>query len=162
MTNLEMLNTDVDRVANAIIELVECTDGPVTLPQLDREVRGFKSKGGRSWQLYVDTGSGESMLWEGMTEAGYLALSQVIFRRRIAIQPVTRELYRSAETELPDDENWLPIIMHPKIDANVGHERFLIRVPPSEVDEFIARGGRGYSILKPPRFRSYTRDQYAV
>jgi hypothetical protein len=167
MTNAKQTEKEAVRIADAIVELVERTDGPVTLPRLDREIPGFAQKeGGASWQYVREHDAGETVFWEGMTEAGCHALRRVISGRRVAIQSVTHEMYRVAEDQLPVDENWSPIILHPKVDANVDHECFLMRLPPSIVDAFFAKaaveGRRGYSLLKPPRFRCYTRDQYAA
>src|SRR5580704_6670940 len=88
MSTAQQLEKEARRIADAIVTLVERTDGPVTLARLDREIPGFSQTDGPSWEYYVEHDAGETVIWEGMTEAGHLALRKVISGRRVAIQPV--------------------------------------------------------------------------
>lgn len=156
------IEKDADRIADAIVDLVERTDGPVTFSRLDREIASFAQKDGPAWQYFHEHAGVETVIWEGMTEAGYEALRQVLEGRRLAIQFVTRELYQEAEDNFPQGENWHPVILHPKVDANVEMGRFLMRMPAQLIAAAAAEGRQGFSLLKPTRLRSYTRDHYAT
>src|SRR5262249_17925256 len=64
------------RIAEAIVELVEDADGPVTLYRLDQEIPGFAKQDPPSWShmLFGD----EKFIWSGMTKAGHIALGYVL------------------------------------------------------------------------------------
>ncbi len=49
MKTERQLEKDTRRIADAIVELVERTDGPVTLVQVEREVPGFAKHDAPSW-----------------------------------------------------------------------------------------------------------------
>src|SRR5712691_10899819 len=72
------LEKQANGIADAIVQLVERTDGPETLARIDREVPGFAQNDGRSWQYYIEHDAGETIIWEGMSEAGRLALCKVM------------------------------------------------------------------------------------
>ena len=45
----KQMEKQASRIAGAIVDLVERTDGPVTLEQIEREVEGFVTSGPPSW-----------------------------------------------------------------------------------------------------------------
>ena len=49
MRTNEQIENQASRIADAIVGLVERTDGPVTLTQIEREVEGFMTKEPQSW-----------------------------------------------------------------------------------------------------------------
>ena len=124
------LERDVKRMANAIVELVEQTDGPVTLTRLDRDIPGFSKKDDPSWSYEVDAPLGEVVtevvIWNGMTEAGSMALQSVLRGRRVAIQFVSVILYL-LEGHIINDENWLPAVLLPARAANWDTPMWLVR-----------------------------------
>src|SRR5262249_41987456 len=83
------------RIANAIVDLVERTDGPVTFTQIEREVEGFATNEPSSWAYALGERPGQPavVVWNGMSEAGAAALCQVMLGRRVAVQIVTPDLY---------------------------------------------------------------------
>ena len=90
MKTERQLEKDTRRIADAIVELVERTDGPVTLARVHREVAGFTKPEPPSWAHVVTHGRGEISFWYDMTKAGLAALINVMSNeRRVAIQFVT-------------------------------------------------------------------------
>jgi hypothetical protein len=55
-------------IANAIVDFVERTGGPVTLAQIEREVAGFKAGNKPSWEYVTGEDQDENLIWDGMTE----------------------------------------------------------------------------------------------
>jgi hypothetical protein len=45
----DQIEKSANRIADAIVELVERTDGPVTLAQVEREIPGFAKKDPPAW-----------------------------------------------------------------------------------------------------------------
>src|SRR5579863_735497 len=88
MNKTQQLEKEAGRVGDAIVALVERTDGPVTLARLDREIPGFAQREGPVWEYAVHNGPPEKVIWDGMTEAGCLALRKVISGRWVAVQLV--------------------------------------------------------------------------
>ena len=68
------IQKETRRIADAIVELVERTDGPVTLAQVEREVPGFAKHDAPSWGHVVTRPGREISFWYDMTEAGVAAL----------------------------------------------------------------------------------------
>ena len=70
MTTKERIENQANRIADAIVDLVERTDGPVTFTQIEREVEGFATKPS-SWayELGERPGQPAMVVWEGMSEA---------------------------------------------------------------------------------------------
>ena len=95
------LNQEIEkqtsRIADAIVELVEGTDGLVLLTQIDRDISGFAKETPPSWSKTINHEDRELLLWDGMTEAGAAALGHVIFGGRVAIQAVDARLYLLAK-----------------------------------------------------------------
>ena len=73
-------------MADAIVDLVGRTDGPVTLGEIDRKIPGFAANEPPSWNYYFELDDREVVIWDGMTKAGFLALRKVIRGRRVAVQ----------------------------------------------------------------------------
>src|SRR5947209_7290861 len=95
MTRNEQIENQAHRIADAIVDLVERTDGPVTFTQIEREVEGFATDEPSSWayELGERPGQPAAVIWDGVSEAGAAALRQAMCERRVAVQIVTRDLY---------------------------------------------------------------------
>src|SRR5947209_17273910 len=95
MTTKKQTEKQATRIADALVDLVERTDGPVTLARIEREVEGFMTKGPPSWSYTLGERPEQPavVVWGGMTEAGAAALRQVMCERRVAVQFVTRAVY---------------------------------------------------------------------
>src|SRR5262249_50259174 len=102
----------VIRIANAIVDLVERTDGTVTFTQIEREVEGFATNEPSSWAYALGESPGRpaGVIWNGMSEAGAAALCRVMQERRVAVQIVTPDLYLD---RFPEDEKWIPLVLLP-------------------------------------------------
>jgi hypothetical protein len=141
------------RIANAIVALVERHDGPVTLARLDCEIPGFAQQAGPSWQFAHEHGGGEIVIWEGMTEAGYLALHEVMFGRRVAVELLSNPLPYFVADKFPECENWQPVLLLPVRAANMDTPRLLLHWPQDHRDNVIAiaaaEGKKGYKPLNP-------------
>jgi hypothetical protein len=157
-TNGQM-EKQASRIADAIVNLVERTDGYVTCAQIEREVECFAAKGPDSWVYLLSEGSGQRTLviWDGMTKAGALGLRQVMHERRVAVQFVIRDLYLDRFLE---DENWVPIVLLPVRAANLAGPRWLIRAPPAELDPTDPDLKGRFCFLTPGPVRS-TADQFS-
>jgi hypothetical protein len=144
MTSAKQTEKEAARIADAIVDLVEHSDGPVPLTRLDREIAGFAQKDEPSWQYM----RGKWVIWEGMTETGYLALQKIISGRLVAVQ----SLPASPLSHLFGcPENWQPIALHPARAANVDGPNILFHWPQADRDAFLAaaaaQGKRGYRPL---------------
>ncbi len=64
------IEKEASRIADAIVKLVERTDGPVTLAQVEREVAGFAEDEPPTWNFGIERGGVETVYWTGLTEAG--------------------------------------------------------------------------------------------
>jgi len=160
-TQLEKL---ANGIADLIVDLVERTDGPVTLAQIDREVPGFAKKEPPAWCHVVEHAGGEMFIWEGMTEAGHMALRQVMGGRKVAIQFVN-ELPYILEDCFIENENWWPIVLLPARAANLNSPNWLIRASQEYRDYCIKRAvaerKTGHQLLTPRSVR-FTADQFSV
>src|SRR2546423_1262464 len=106
------IEKQASRIADAIIELVERTDGPVTLARIDREISGFAQKGGPSWEYVIELpDGGEVVVWDGMTEAGLAALRKVMSGRRVAVQRLNFPLPHLLDESCPQRDNWMPVVL---------------------------------------------------
>jgi hypothetical protein len=143
-------------MADAIVQLVGRTDGPVTLARVEREISGFAKKDPPSWsQVLVD----ERFIWNGMTEAGCAALGQVIYGLRDAIQPVNVLPYL-VEDYIITDEHWWPIVLLPAKAANLQTPNFLVRVSPECREHSLAYGEKAKFLTPAPL--QFTADQFSV
>src|SRR5436305_14574736 len=83
------LETLSNKIADAIVKLVNAADGPVTLLQVEREVPGFAKNSLPASYFALPRSGAEDFVWGGMTEAGAAALRKVIYSGRVALQFVT-------------------------------------------------------------------------
>jgi flagellar biosynthesis regulator FlbT len=67
----------------------------------------------------------EQLVWNGMSEAGYLALRKVISERRVAIQLVNAVPYLLENCVVYDDD-WVPTMLLPAKAANLEAPRRLV------------------------------------
>jgi hypothetical protein len=128
MTTNEQIEKHANRIADAIVELVERCDGPVMLSRITREIPGFGTDKDPSWAYTVEHNEvGERTIWDGMTAAGRRALTQVIRGRRVAVQFVSALLYILEGCSI--NEHCLPIVLLPARAANLETPVFpLLRV----------------------------------
>jgi hypothetical protein len=151
-------------ISNAIVELVERTDGPVTLARIAREIPGFAKGGSPAWEYFVEHAGEECVIWDGMTEAGLAALRHSVSARKVAIQLVNHLPYL-AEDRILGHENWLPIVLLPKEAANLNTPNWLVRASQGGRDHCLARaameGRSDYQPLAPGPLR-FTADQFAI
>jgi hypothetical protein len=153
-----------NKIADAIVNLVNDTNGPVTLSQVEREVPGFKSEEQSIWQYLIENSGKEYLIWSGMSEAGYTALRKVISEHRVALQFVNVLPYILDDRLLYDDD-WLPSILLPAKAANLETPRRLLRASTHSQKTLMARavadGKSGYKILTPSPLR-LTADQFSL
>jgi hypothetical protein len=163
MTSNEQIEKQASGIADAIVDLVERTDGPVTLSQIDREIPGFAANGPPTWEYFIEHADGKIIIWNQMTEAGFTALRKVIRGRRIAVQFVNALRY-FLEDCFVDDERWWPIVLLPARAANLETPAFpLMRASQEYRDYCITRataeGKTGNRLLTPESVRS-TADRF--
>ena len=155
------LDKEAKRIADAIVELVERTDGPVTFTQIEREIPGFAAKGRRVWQYTIGETPEKPALvvWGDMTEPGVMALKRVMGERRVAVQYVTPVLYLDC---LLEHENWAPMVLLPARAANLDTLRWLMRAPETYLEHVptIPHLKECYRFLTPGPVGS-TADQFS-
>ncbi len=160
---MKQLDKAVSRIADAIVNLVEGSDGPVTLAELDRDIPDFATKERPAWNGSINTGDGDQLIWAGMTEAGQLALSKVLYEQRVAVQFVSLLPYLLERCVL-NEENWLPIVLLPAKAANLNTPKWLLRVSPG-CQEYCRRHAAAENkfvrLLTPSSIR-FTADQFAL
>jgi hypothetical protein len=153
------------RIADAIVELVERVDGPVTLARIDREIMGFAKNNPPSWQYVVEHRGGEALIWDGMTKAGLAALLTVMSGRRVAVQSLVNLLPYALEGGFPRRDNWMPVVLLPVRAANLDTPNWRMRCSQQTLEEFMrkaaATGTKGYHRLTPSAVRG-TADRFAV
>jgi hypothetical protein len=132
----------VQEIADAIVELVERTNGPVTLARIEREVSGFAKKEPPTFQYSARTVDEEAIIWDGMSEAGATALRVVMVGHRVAVQPVDVRPYL-AEGYLLKNGNWFPVVLLPARAANLQARNWLVRASPELLDDCVVRGKAG-------------------
>jgi hypothetical protein len=164
MTQAKKLEKQANVIADAIVDLVERTDGPVTLARLDREIQGFAEKESPSWEYVIEHGGGETLLWDGMTEAGLVALRKVMSGRMVAVQYLSNPILYFVEGNYPRNENWIPVVLLPVQAANLDTPNWRMRGSEQLVEQFMLmaaeRGERGYRRLTPSAIRN-TADRFA-
>jgi hypothetical protein len=143
------------RIADAIVERVERTDGPVTLARIAREIPGFAKNEPPAWEYFLERDDGETVIWNGMTEAGLTALRKIMSERKV--QYVNRLPY-IMEDRVVDDERWLPIVLLPARAANLDTPRWHVRCSEGYRDYCITMPG--HRPLTPTAVR-YTADQFS-
>ena len=165
MTQAKKLEKQASLIADAIVELVERTDGPVTLVRIDREVPGFAKKEPPSWEYVIEHGGGETLIWDGMTEAGLAALRKVMSGRMVAVQYLSNPILYFLEANYPRSENWIPVVLLPVRAANLDTPNWRMRGSEQLVAHFMRlaaeRGAGGYRRLTPSAVR-ITADRFAV
>jgi hypothetical protein len=144
-----------------LVELVERTDGPVTLAQIASEIPGFAhDEPGRT---VYELGR-ECVIWDRMTKAGAMALRDVFRKRKVAIQFVNPVIY-IVEDCVSNDENWRPIELLPKTAANMDTPNGLMRTSQGAHEYCIERaakeGRSDYQTLTPRPLR-FTADRFAT
>jgi hypothetical protein len=155
-TNRQMEN-QANRIADAIVDLVERNNGPVTFARIGREIPGFAKNEPPAWEYFLERDDGESVIWNGMTEAGLTALRKVMSERRVAVQYVNSLPYIQ-EDHFITDERWLQIVLLPARAANLDTPRWHVRCSPAYRDYCIA--APGHRPLTPTPVR-YTADQFS-
>jgi hypothetical protein len=162
MTTNMQFDKQVDRVADAIVGLVERTDGPVTLARVHREVDGFAQHEPPFWAHVVRCASGEVSFWCEMSKAGLAAFQKVMDERRIAIQFVNTLPY-VLDGCFRENENWQPIVLLPARAANLDGPKGLIRVPQEVQDQIARAAAEQKTSLRPlaPRYDGATADHFS-
>ena len=164
MSATKQLENLSNRIADAIVALVNDTDGPVTFSQIDLEVLGFKSEERSTWDYLIDNAGKEFLIWSGMSEAGFLALSKVISGHRVAIQYVNVLPYILDDFLLCDDD-WLPAVLVPAKAANLETPRRLLRMSEYNRDYIMQRAiadkKAGYTMRTPGPLR-FTADRFPL
>ena len=157
------LERRANKIANAIVELID-QDGPVTLAQINRDISGFAKKDDPSWSYHLDSVVGRWLIWNGMTEAGYIALRSVLLNRRVAVQWVDARPYRIENYILPD-ANWHPMLLLPVKGANLDSPDRLLRVSPEYQQHWLKLAAEeqipGYRALAPVPLR-FTTDHFCI
>jgi len=152
-------------LADAIVELVERTDGPVTLIQIEREILGFASNQPPSWEYVIEQDGGETLIWDGMTEAGEAALRKVMSGRMVAVQYLSNPILYFLEDRYPQCENWMPVVLLPTRAANLETPKWLMRFSENFLDlcmRMAADAGKlGYRRLTPSVVRN-TADRFSA
>jgi hypothetical protein len=148
------------RIADAIVELVESTDGPVTLSQLERDIPRFAKKEPPSWEYVVENNGTDTVIWNGMTKAGLAALRNAMSGRRVAVQILTSPIpYLLEGGSYPTCENWIPVVLLPITAANLDTPNWRIRASQLVLQQ--AAGRQGYRPLTPSTI-SRTADRFAA
>jgi len=166
MTHLQQIEKQACHIADAIIELVERIDGPVTLARLHREIPGFAKEAPYVWDYVIERNDGETIIWTDMTEAGFKGLRKAISARRIALQLlVSPLLYIIEGLYYPQVENWTPVVLLPARAANLDTPNWRMRSSAAfqkHCMETAARSGvQGYRLLTPGPVRR-TADQLSI
>jgi hypothetical protein len=165
MTHIQQTEKLARRIADAIVELVEHTDGPVPLGQLNRDIPDFASEEPDAWEYYLERNDGETIIWTNMTEAGVVGLRKAISERRIAIQVLANPLPYVIAWPYPQCENWLPVVLLPAKAANLDTPKWLMRASAAyqkhRMEETAVSGELGYRLLTPGPVRC-TADQFSV
>ena len=153
-------NSKVARIADAIVDLVKRTDGPVPLNRIDDQVPGFRAPCGPSWCYFIRHNTGEVIIWNGMTKAGYKALRHVLHERKVALQFVNVIPYVLEDVRLLDPA-WQPAVLLPARAANIDGPNWAFRVPPAAVHPFLSRpGADGRHRALQPQAGCFTADRF--
>lgn len=156
--------TEVERIANEIVDLVERTDGPVLLNEVDEIVRGFSKPRGPSYSYFASKNGREVTFWYNMTYAGQKALQHVLETRRVAVQLVNQLPYFLEGVRFCDD-TWQPIVLLPLRAANLETPNFNVRLTANLQKAYLehVRATRrvGYRPLAPLPVR-FTADRFSL
>jgi hypothetical protein len=168
MSTANQLNRLSNKIADAIVDLVNETDGPVTLSQVALEIPGFATQEPTTHGYALGSSAGAEMLiWAGMSEAGYSALRKIINGRRVAIQFVSALPYilDSSPAYCPIYDDWQPTMLLPAKAANLETPRCLIRASDGYRSHTMRRAAadkrEDYKMLTPSPLR-FTADQFSI
>ena len=161
----KQMEKQASHIADAIVDLVERTDAPVTLARIDREIPGFATNEHPAWEYLLENENGEAVIWTGMTHAGRTALSKVIRGRKVAVQFVNLLPYILEHCRI-DDEHWCPIVLLPARVANLETPAFpLMRASKKQQDYWIKRAtaeGKTGNRLLTPGSECYMADCFSL
>lgn len=151
------LGSNVNRIADGIVDLVEQANGPVLFNDLDDKVPGFHSTSDPAYSYFA--GREDSVVWDGMSEAGLKALGKVLRERRVAVQMVHLVLplmvgKRVAESSVP------PYVLLPVRAANMETPSWAMRVSSKMQQMMLSAGKRGYHSVAPQHVR-FTADDFS-
>jgi hypothetical protein len=157
------LENHSNKLADAIVDLVNAKNGPVTFSEIELEIAGFAKRDPPAMGYAIELRSGkEILIWSGMSEAGYLALRKIISGRRVAIQFVSLLPY--IFDSCPSDEDWVPAMLLPAKAANLEVPRRLMRTSEYCRKGIMTRAAAekkaGYRLLTPSPMR-FTADQFS-
>jgi hypothetical protein len=150
----------VGRIADAIVDLVESTGGPVLLHELDQKVSGFKARGRWGYNYFITNNGKEIIYWQGMTEAGLEAFRSVLNGQRVAVQYVSGLLYFMDGVQVSADP-WEPIALLPVRAANIETPKWAIRASPAARATALSLAGGAFRPLTPQPVR-FTADDFCT
>jgi hypothetical protein len=160
VSRLHGKKTRVERIADAIVSLVERTDGPVFLHEIEQEIAGFRATGKKGYIYFIERDGKETIFWAGMTKCGFEALQSVLKNRRVAMQYVSYLPYFFDGVEIGVD-GWQPIALLPVRAANLATPKWDMRVSPEAQQVALAAGTVRFRPLTPQPIR-FTADQFAT
>jgi hypothetical protein len=152
--------TRIERIADAIVALVERTNGPVFLHEIDQEIAGFKATGKNGYIYFIERDGKETVFWAGMTKCGFEALQSVLKNRRVAVQYVSGFPY-VFDGVYVDLDNWQPMVLLPVRAANLATPKWDMRVSHEAQQVALAAGTVRFRPLTPQPIR-FTADQFAT
>jgi hypothetical protein len=148
------------RIADAIVDLVDRSEGPVPLNKIDEQVPGFIASRSKAWSYFIQRTSGDAVIWNGMSKAGYEAFQHVLTSREVALQHVNVMPYFFEGVRLLDPA-WQPVVLLPIRAANIDGPLWAFRVPPAMARQFMfgpGADGRYRSLI--PRAGCFTADHF--
>jgi hypothetical protein len=152
--------TRVERISDAIVALIERTNGPVLLHEIDQEIAGFKATGKNGYIYFIERDGKETIFWAGMTKCGFEALRSVLKNRRVAVQYVSGFPY-VFDGVYVDLDSWQPIVLLPVRAANLATPKWDMRVSPQAQQVALASSTTRFRSLTPQPIR-FTADQFAT
>jgi hypothetical protein len=144
----DRLARKVTRIADAIVDLVERTSGPVLLHWVDQEIPGFRASGRPGYSYFIRHNGKETIYWQGMTEAGLEALRSVLSSHRVAVQYVSGLLYFVDGVQVNADA-WEPIALLPVRAANIETPKWAIRASPAARAKALSLASSDFRPLTP-------------
>jgi len=164
MSTDKQLEQTANAIANSIVELVERTDGPVTLARIAREIPGFADHHSPGWEYAFEHSGMIWTVWSGMSKAGLAALRDLTSGHKVAVQHVDVLPY-VAENCVLQTENWMPIVLLPQRAGNLRTPNWLLRASPLLQERTLAqaaeKGVEGCGVVTP-RATGLTADRFAT
>lgn len=152
---------EINRIGDAIVDLVEQANGPVFFSEIDEKVPGFHKPDDPAYAYFA--GHEEAVVWDGMTEAGFKALEKVLRKRRVALQMVDLRLPLMLGARIASSIV-LPYVLLPVRAANIDTPNFKMRVSPTVQRRMMAEastiGNTGCRSLTPSEVGA-TADQFS-